>query len=85
MDNLELVRWEVKDSAAALQRMAGQRSYAQQIDQQVKERQAAHQRMVKEARLAAELDASKPSSQYARAFVSLLIGIAGVMLWLVAR
>ena len=63
MDNLELVRWEVKDRAAALQRMAGQRLYAQQIDQQVKERAAAHQRMAEEARLAAELDASKPSAR----------------------
>jgi hypothetical protein len=85
MDNLELVRWEVKDRAAALQRMAGQRSYAQQIDQQVKERQAAHQRMAEEARLAAGSDASKPSGQHVRAFVSLLIGIVGVLAWLVAR
>ena len=43
------------------------------------------QRRARESHLAAEFSPPKPSGQGARAIVPLLIGIAGVIVWLVAR
>lgn len=43
------------------------------------------QRRARESHLAAEFAQPKPSGQGGRAFVPLLIGIAGVIVWLVAR
>jgi len=43
------------------------------------------QRRARESHLAEEFAPPKPSGQGARALVPLLIGIAGVIVWLVAR
>ena len=61
MDNLELVRWELRD------------------------RTAAHERLVTDVRLEAELVGPGPAARTHRAIFSLLIGVVGVLLWLVAQ
>ena len=85
MGNWDMQRWEVQGRAAAHQSMAGERRGAQQIDGQVKARAAAYRRMAQDARLEAGLDASRPSFRIPRESFPLLIGLAGVLLWLVAR
>jgi hypothetical protein len=61
MDNLEMVRWELRD------------------------RTAAHERLVEDVRLGAELAGPKPAVRAHQAVFSVLIGLAGVVFWLVAR
>lgn len=49
------------------------------------DRTAAHERLAADVRLEAELAGPKPVARAHRAVFSLLIGIVGVLAWLVAR